>query len=425
MMLAMPVFAADDDSTPYMPYTEPTPAQTPAKKTTAASTKKTSTTTKKKAAATKKTATKTPAKKPAVPKPSFLEQGIALMRQEKYEEAKPYLLRAIQTDKNNPNVWYWYGVYHEKTGKYYQAQYFYSKAVTIDPTFEPLSRIVYQPNDSEKTPLWDPKRPAQLYEIPGASTGGIASTPPDSLGLSSFPTAPNDPEVPKVPVYTPPSPGSSPLDGDNWQAGIYVPPSHEQLGTQDGSSPVYVPPSPNGTASRGTIIETDSETYRQILEPPAPVARQNHTPSYTPPEPGPEVIRLPQQKQTITIPTAKTQTVTPAQTTTPARQSSVPASRVVRQTSTPKKRTSAPAKTSTAKTPVPAPATRAARTVSQDVKPKTQTVQPVQPEPEHEEPSAPPVPRGTEYMPPVGQFTPDPGTIPEAPMPPVNQGSQN
>ena len=107
-------FGADDDSTPYMPYPETLPqtqpAKTPAKKPAP----------KKKAPAKKKTPAKkqTPKKaaKKAPARPSSLQQGIELMEQDRYEQAKPYLLKAIQENRNDPNVWYWYGVYHEKTG---------------------------------------------------------------------------------------------------------------------------------------------------------------------------------------------------------------------------------------------------------------------------------------------------------------------
>ena len=123
MLMISPAFAEDDDSTPYMPYPEtPQPEQrklVPAKKTP----------TKKKTPAKNATAKKNaPAKKSApksAPRASSLQQGIALMQQDKYEQAKPYLLKAIQEDRNDPNAWYWYGVYHEKTGGFYQAQYFY------------------------------------------------------------------------------------------------------------------------------------------------------------------------------------------------------------------------------------------------------------------------------------------------------------
>ena len=166
----------EDDSIPYMPYPErveviktvPAP-QTPAKQ---------SNNTKKKTTTKKSTVKKKTAKKKTVTtKQSSLDRGIALMQEERYEAAKPYLLKAIQENRNNPNAWYWYGVYHEKTGKFSQAQYFYSKALAIDPALEPLSRVVYYPNDNEKTPLWDPKRPARVYPVATKNDGVTIDTP--------------------------------------------------------------------------------------------------------------------------------------------------------------------------------------------------------------------------------------------------------
>ena len=167
LMMSVCAAVPDDDSVPYYPYPpQPQPQEsqtpkTPPKKTPA------------KKPAPKK---KTPPKKPAPQKSSRtskrtpavrqtpLQQGIELLQQDKYEQAKPYLLKAIQQNRNDPNVWYWYGVYHEKTGGFYQAQYFYSKAVTIDPAFEPLSRVVFYPEDKDKTPLWDPKRRLKISQ---------------------------------------------------------------------------------------------------------------------------------------------------------------------------------------------------------------------------------------------------------------------
>ena len=70
------------------------------------------------------------AKKKAAPHPrlSSLQQGIALMRQERYEAARPWLQKGVQEERRNPEAWYWYGMYHEKTAQFEQAQFFYRKA---------------------------------------------------------------------------------------------------------------------------------------------------------------------------------------------------------------------------------------------------------------------------------------------------------
>ena len=117
-------YAQDDDSVPYMPYNmipqQIGTGQTSPQDNTQTTTKRTAT---KKAA--KKSAPKTTKKKTTsqqktdAPRMTSLQQGIALMQQTRYEAARPYLLKAIQEEKNNPNAWYWYGVYHEKTGGYH------------------------------------------------------------------------------------------------------------------------------------------------------------------------------------------------------------------------------------------------------------------------------------------------------------------
>lgn len=436
ILLASPALAEDDDSTPYMPYpanqqqnqSSKAPAKKPAPK------KKTPA---KKSAPKKQTQKK--ASKPKAPaRPSSLQQGIALMQQDRYEQAKPYLLKAIQENRNDPNVWYWYGVYHEKTGGFYQAQYFYSKAVTIDPAFEPLSRVVYYPEDSEKTPLWDPKRPARVYPVEVASTGGITNVPAGIPGRSSFPEAPNDPELPHVPVYTPPEPGAAPFDGDAWRPAVYVPPSPEDIQTEGEMSAVYLPPEPQ------SIIAQDSTTARQVLEVPVyryPEGYETQQPStrneivradkplYNPPNPGEKVPPAPKQTQQAKTQTVKKQTTaSKTQEVSTQRKASVPNNRIVRQSQKPKK--------AAAKSAPAAPAvksTRRTNTASRDVRPQTpaQPAAPSQPRKTPEpitlppEPSAPRQerPQSPQYMPPVGQSTPDPGTISDAPMPPVGQGN--
>ena len=283
------VVVEGDDSTPYMPYPEKieiiktvpesaskTPANTSKPKNKKTTPKKKNTTNK-----------KTTAKKPVSKKTTSLERGIALMQDERYEAAKPYLLKAIQEDRNNPNAWYWYGVYHEKTGKFSQAQYFYSKAVTIDPALEPLSRVVYYPNDIDKTPLWDPKRPARVYPVETKNDG-------ITIGRGNFPSLPNDPEVPKVPVYTPPEPGSNPTDGDTWSPALYVPPSPENNYSSQEPAAMQI----NETYSykipgySNTYSESNNDIENNIVRADLPL--------YNPPEPGQVIAKntvLPKVKE--------------------------------------------------------------------------------------------------------------------------------
>ena len=423
----------DDDSAIFSPYPPQPQAQTETQPETQAPKK----TPIKKAAPKKKAPAKKPApkkaapKKPATVRQTSLQKGIELMQQDRYEQAKPYLLKAIQEERNNPNAWYWYGVYHEKTGGFYQAQYFYSKAVTIDPAFEPLSRVVFYPEDKEKTPLWDPKRPARVYPVETANV---------PMNVSRFPNAPNDPEVPKVPVYTPPEPGSSPLDGDSWNPAVYVPPSPEELTEMDGNSPIYMPPDAVGIVAdeRSTLeiptyqtVQTYQPENDQIIADRDKILRADK-PLYNPPQPGQKITQRPatqsqteQQRKAVSIQTK------PAQQ---KKSATVPASRVVRQSQ--KKSTSA-AKTqgkTLAKQPrksqPKAPASQDVRPQTQPQRQQTQPARPQTPNPvppvrqEQSEPPATPR-RQNEYMPPVGQYAPDPGTISDRPIPPVGQGNQN
>ena len=438
-VLAESVYAAaipDDDSAIYSPYPQQTQTEQPAPAPKTSTPKKpTKKPAPKKAAPKKKPVPKkTAPKRKTVPaRMTSLQKGIELMQQERYEKAKPYLLKAIQEERNNPNAWYWYGVYHEKTGGFYQAQYFYTKAITIDPAFEPLSRVVFYPNDDEKTPLWDPKHPARVYPVETASV---------PMNVSQFPNAPDDPEIPQVPVYVPPEPGASPLDGDPWTPSVYVPPRPEELPEYE-QAPIYMPPDADGVTAdeeRATIeIPIQSEPRNDDIITDRSTILKLDKPVYNPPQPNKKDIQI-QNRQTVK---------SPAKKEAPSRKSStVPEKRVVRQ----KKAAAAPktpAKTVRQKQSQPR------KTESQDAKPQVttqtrrqqtqtqtqtqQTQRPTQrqqnqtptprpqtptPVPPPAKPTQPEAPvRQNEYLPPVGQYAPDPGTIPDKPMPPVGQGN--
>ena len=246
---------ADDDSTPYMPTipgqnsgnnsNSKTPAKNQSSKRSVRKAPVKKSTPKKSTA--KKSATTNAKKTTQAPaKLSSLQQGIALMKQERYEAARPFLQKAVQEERNNPEAWYWYGMYHEKTGAFSQAQYFYSKAVTIDPSFSPLSRVVNYPEDDNKIALYDPKRPPRVYpvQVENNTATAVPAGSSQSKKLPSKPTA-NDPDLPRVPVYTPPEPNSNPLDGDAWRPAVYVPPPANQNANVQSqkNSPVYFPPS--------------------------------------------------------------------------------------------------------------------------------------------------------------------------------------
>ncbi len=411
LLVSCSAYAQDDDSTPYMPYPEQPqqteqPKKQPVKKAPA----------KKKKTTTKKAAPKKKTTKPAAPKVTSLQRGIEAFNQGKYEVAGGYFRKAIQENRNDPNAWYWYGVYSEKVGQFHQAQYFYSKAVKIDPTFDPLSRVVFQPSDSEKTPLWDPKHPARVYPVQTAALKGATSVP---AGVSTYPTATNDPETPKVPVYVPPEAGASPLDGDAWSASVYVPPSQA-----DAQTVAYMPPN-----SRVTTVETEE---RQTLRFSTSGTRQEQEPTitpegpmvYTPPTP-PKTAKTVKKSAAPTTTTAPKQPATPRKVVKQSQQKTTTAAKKSTATKAPAKKASAdvrPART-TRKTTAPKqaapkqPTTTTPKQQTPQAQPRIQPpVTPIEPERQQMQQE-----RQQQYIPPVGQSTPDPGTITETPIAPVGQ----
>lgn len=196
-------------------------------------------------AATKKEVRKAPIKRPVkkqpakkavvrrAPQPTSLERGIGFMEQERYTQARPWLQKAVQEERRNPWAWYWYGMAHEKVGEFQQAQFFYTKALNLDPAFPPLSRVVAYPDGGDRKALWDPLRPARVYPIP-TNDHGVAIIPPDAPQATMRPARPAvDPDIPKVPVYVPPEPSTTLLSGDAVQPPVYVPPPADQKKSQE------------------------------------------------------------------------------------------------------------------------------------------------------------------------------------------------
>ncbi|MCL2010926.1 MAG: tetratricopeptide repeat protein [Synergistaceae bacterium] len=173
---------------------------------------------------------------PEPPQPSSLEMGIRMMEQERYEHARRWLQKAVQEERGNPYAWYWFGMAHDKVGQYQQAQFFFTRALELDPAFPPLSRVVAYPDDGgDRKALWDPLRPARVYPVETGDQDVVIVPPgaPESTPRPSRPYA--DPTLPQVPVYVPPLAPSFP--GDAIQPPVYVPPDFTE-------QPVYIPPEP-------------------------------------------------------------------------------------------------------------------------------------------------------------------------------------
>lgn len=336
-----------------------------------------------------------------MPAISALEQGIALMEQDRCSAALPWLRRALQENRRSAAAWYWYGLCHERTGQFYEAQYFYTKALECDPTFEPLSRVVVYPGDGSKTPLWDPKRPARVYAIP-TNAQGVATIPPDAPQARKLPTRPPlDPQLPKVPLYVPPEPGAQPADGDAWQPSLYVPPTRGSALEAGDEQPAYLPPPAD--ALPGTVEEPAAVVPLPDVQPVyqpgvgvtqvpvgvAPQVQGGGAPVYQPPQPEPEQPKpAPRKPRPKKKPAPKKQA--------PAKAEAAP----LKAAGAPKEE---PSVRKAPELPAPEPVTVLPRAASPDRAPESTAA----------EPSAPASP---EYLPPVGQRVEG-----SQPLPPVGQ----
>ena len=146
---------------------------------------------------------------PITPKPGkeaigSLDDAIALIEQERYQKALHPLICAVKNQPNNPDAWYWFGVWNNKTGNFSNAQKYFAKALEIDPNYPALSRLVVYPGDPhDKHPLWDPKRPTDMKDIlPLKEMNVVAPGSPESLS-EPRPEMGNRVETP---VYLPPNP---------------------------------------------------------------------------------------------------------------------------------------------------------------------------------------------------------------------------
>ena len=126
-----------------------------------------------------------------------LNEAVALIKQEKYKLALRYILCAAEAQPKNADVWYWFGVWCDKTGNFASAQKYFTKALYIDPNYPALTRVVVYPNDPYgKNPLWDAIRPPAIEAI--YSTGEV------TIGEHYQPEYGD--LTPETPVYQPPAP---------------------------------------------------------------------------------------------------------------------------------------------------------------------------------------------------------------------------
>ena len=127
-----------------------------------------------------------------------LNKAIFFIKQERYKKALPYILCAAKEQPQNADVWFWFGIWSDKTGNFSNAQKYFTKALEIDHNYPALNRIVIYPGDPYgKNPLWDSIRPPRIETIyPINEISAAAYDSPESL--REF--------IPDVPAYQPPAP---------------------------------------------------------------------------------------------------------------------------------------------------------------------------------------------------------------------------
>jgi hypothetical protein len=230
----------------------------------------------------KKTSKKPVIVKEVLPMPTPLEIGISLVEEGRYVQARPWLQKAVQAERYNPNAWYWYGMVHEKMGQFQQAQFFYARTLALDPAFPPFARVVTYPDEGDRKPLWDPLRPARVYPVETV-TRGVAIIPPSAPEATVRPPYPPiDPEIPKVPRYVPPDPVEPIVPGDALQPPVYVPPSAPEsfapveemeipVMSPVPQAPVYIPPPPQADSAPST---PPAAGQTPVYVPPAPLGSE-------------------------------------------------------------------------------------------------------------------------------------------------------
>ena len=225
------------------------------------------------------------------PQPSSLEVGIQLMEQMRYEQARAWLQRAVQEEFYNPYAWYWFGKAHEKVGQFSQAQFFYRRALEMDPGLTPFARVVVYPHDGDRIPLWDPLRPARIYPVE-LDASGVTIVPPDAPEATLRPITP-DPSQPS-PAYVPPG-----FDGQIVHAApvsVSMPVVPQQQIIHAAPQPVSMP-IPQQQVIHATPPPVSAPMPQQpvhIPPPPSSAATAPQQPVHIPPPP-PSAATTPQQ----------------------------------------------------------------------------------------------------------------------------------
>lgn len=261
---------------------------------------------------------KSPVKKEALPtpppapeieeaiKPTPLDEALLLMEQRFFTKATTLLEQIVLREPLNAHAWYVLARAYEARGLFPKAQRAFRRTLEIDPAFSELSRFLEYPAEGERHPLWDPKRPARIEEIPVA-IDGFTIMPPAETTIP--PVGPLQPPV----QYTPPAPAvsvqpplfpSSPMAPTEPHTSISPSSGVPVRVVQSGATPYHnqadSPSEASVSAEARLTVNLDSSVPAYIPPPPLPgeanfsspdILSEGVLPVYTPPPPGVEHIQ--------------------------------------------------------------------------------------------------------------------------------------
>ncbi len=228
--------------------------------------------------------------------PTPLDQALVLMEKRFFTRATALLEQIVEREPLNAHAWYALGRAYEARGVFPKAQKALRRSLEIDPSFNELSRFLEYPAEGDRQPLWDPKRPARIEEIPVAIDGFTIMPPSETLVPPVSPVqppiqyasptapvqrqaeyAPPAPQAPQQQVqYTPPAP---PIHGDQQLL-------HNSISPTSGVPVRVVQPGTPPNLSPGLLTESPSPVL-----PSSPLSPESEAPLYIPPAPySPESI---------------------------------------------------------------------------------------------------------------------------------------
>lgn len=228
---------------------------------------------KKKAPAVKKAAPaqaspKGPVKQEPAPRGNTaLEEGLRLLEQRFFTRALALLEQAVVEEPGSADAWYALGQTCREKGLFMKAQAAYRNVLEIAPDYAALSRVLDDSSRDGRIPLWDPKRPSRIEDIPviagepgqlqaleisqpqtaapeidqpGNDALSARHTPPANQAASSKNSAKLRPFVP-VRIIKPEDGKMAAKPKEEGTDGPAPIPASENL-----NSPVYIPPPPPG-----------------------------------------------------------------------------------------------------------------------------------------------------------------------------------